>query len=640
MEKTTARKKIAVFVNGWSTEYISMVLGGIRDAAAADGIDIFVYVSYILWGQNDAYTENRVNIFRAADPSDYIGAILLTNTFNVKAEQQTILSRFSASGVPMISSEIRLPGIPFIGTSNYKGMYELGRHLIEVHHVKNVVYVSGIEGNEECIIRGRALSDALKESGLEILDTLYGSFAFYNAYQTVGEWIDSGRPVPDAFVCANDQMALGTVSALHSRGIETPQDVIVTGFDQIAEGQTTYPMIATVSRQWNRMGTNLYRELISQISHPDPGYEHLYDSRFVPSESCGCKPKREALKTRLEKIRNVSYEITHNDMIEFMFQSIRGAMTKIENREQFYETACTSLRFQEYLGGTYCICTDPMFFDSTDDDYEPRHDGYPDTMEVLFERMKNEPVGQRTYPVSEVYPGYHPEGTGSDIYVIAPLIHMDYNIGYVGIKNRPEVLYDLRFLKWLNNMDTLLISIRQYMISQRFNSKLKSIYMTDFLTGMHNRTGCEDVLFRYIEEEKEAGRKAILLFTDIDCMKTVNDVYGHLSGDIAIKTTAEGIRRSLPEGWLTGRFGGDEFVAVGPYTDDFSIEEYRKRFNDCLAGLIEQQKISFPLSASVGFSVITPDRSGTIEAFIRSADESMYQEKEKAHKRFRAGTGR
>ncbi len=217
---------------------------------------------------------------------------------------------------------------------------------------------------------------------------------------------------------------------------------------------------------------------------------------------------------------------------------------------------------------------------------------------------------------------------------------MDYNIGYVGIKNRPEVLYDLRFLKWLNNMDTLLISIRQYMISQRFNSKLKSIYMTDFLTGMHNRTGCEDVLFRYIEEEKEAGRKAILLFTDIDCMKTVNDVYGHLSGDIALKPTEEGIRRSLPEGWLTGRFGGDEFVAVGPYTDDFSIEEYRKRFNDCLAGLIEQQKISFPLSASVGFSVITPDRSGTIEAFIRSADESMYQEKEKAHKRFRAGTGR
>ncbi len=632
MNQVRCRKKIAVFANGWSNEYVSMILEGIREEAAKDGVDIFVFTSYILWREDDEYTPTRLNVFKMANPADYEGAILLTNTFNLKAEQETILGRFAGSNIPLISAEIRLPGVAFIGTSNYKGMYELGRHLVEEHHVQSVVFVSGIKDNEECGIRQRALEDALRENGLEINDTLFGLFGFYNASQAVEAWLDAGHPLPDAFVCANDQMALGVTSSMHNRGIEVPADVIVTGFDHIREAQTTYPMIATVSRQWSHMGKNLYRELTAQIRQPDPTYKHLYDSHFIASESCGCRPGPDAVRMRLEKIRNVSYENTHNDMIEFMFQSIRGAMTRIETREEFYTTACRHLLFRDYLGGNYCICTDPDFFDRDDDDYTPGHDGYPETMEALFRRKDGEPLEQIRFPSAEIYPGYDPDGAGSDVYVISPLYHMDFNIGYVTVKNHPEVLYDLRFNKWLNNMDTLLITVRQYMISCRLNHKLKRIYMTDFLTDMYNRTGCEEVLFHYLSEERDAGRKAILLFSDIDCMKNINDVYGHLNGDNAIKMTAEAFRRSLPAGWLTGRYGGDEFVAVGSWSDAFSIDEFRQRFNSCLADLTRKQKTSFPLSASIGYCLITPDQNGSIEDYIRSADASMYQEKEKAHR--------
>ena len=613
-----------------------MIINGMKPLAAADGVDIFVYASYILWGEDADRMNTKLNLFRMFDPADYDGAIMLTNTFNSAKEQNTIVERFGDLGVPIISAEVEVPGTAFVGTSNYKGMYELGRHLIEVHHVKNVVYVSGIEGNEECALRRKALEEALAVDGLTISDTVVGNFAFYNAADNVREWLDAGHQLPDAFVCANDQMALGVISELYEKGIDVPGDVIVTGFDFVKEAQNSYPLLATVSRQWDQMGANLYRELKEQIDNPNPEHRHIYDSAFIPSESCGCEPDEKAIKTRLDKVRNVARDTIHNDMVDFMFQEIRGAMTKVSDREGFYEAACRSLRFTDYIGMDYSICIDPHFIDSTDDDYVPYYDGYPDRMEVLFERREGEPAPQKVYDSREIYPGYrHTEG-GSEIYVITPLTHLEYNIGYVGIKNHPEVLYDLRFKKWINNMDTLLISIRQYMISQRLNNKLKEIYMTDFLTGMYNRTGCEDVLFKFILSEKAENRRTMLIFTDIDCMKMINDVYGHLNGDLAIKATAESMKRSLPDDWMMGRFGGDEFVAVGPDDGRLTIEEYRRVFNGHMKDVIADLNVRFRLTASAGYCMIDPDSEGTIEDYIRGADASMYEQKEIAHREINA----
>ncbi len=632
-------RKIALFVNGWTTEYASLIINGMRRQAAADGVDIFVFTSYILWGERPDGKDPRLNLFRMFDPADFDGAVLLSNTFNAPDESQTILERIKDSGIPVICTEVKLPGCAFVGTSNYKGMYELGRHLVEVHHVRDVVYVRGNEGNEECAVRRKALEDALSENGIIISDTIHGAFAFYNAANSLEEWLNAGNQLPDAFVCANDQMALGIISKLYERGIEVPRDVIVTGFDHIHEAQTSYPLVATVSRQWGQMGANVYSELMEQIEKPDPEYEHIYDSRFIPSESCGCKATEHAVKLRLDRVRNLYHNSIYSDMIDFMFQDVRAAMSKVENRQEIYEAASAALDYTDYLGPDYAICTDPYFLDSDDENYEPSDQGYPKQMEVLFQRTGGSPAPQRIYESRELYPGYVHHDGESAVYVITPLTHMEYNIGYVVIKNRPEVLYDLRFKKWTNNLDTLLLNVRQYLISQRLNARLKNIYMTDFLTGMYNRTGCEDVLFKFIESEKMADRCTMLLFIDIDCMKVINDVYGHLNGDIAIKTTAEAMRRTIPEDWKMGRFGGDEFVAVGPDNGDFDIEDVRRRFRDNMKAIVDTLNVSFRLTASVGFCIITPDSAGTIEDYIRVADVSMYEEKEKAHKAMDAFRG-
>lgn len=125
----------------------------------------------------------------------------------------------------------------------------------------------------------------------------------------------------------------------------------------------------------------------------------------------------------------------------------------------------------------------------------------------------------------------------------------------------------------------------------------------------------------------------MLLFVDINNMKVINDDYGHLNGDLAIKATADAMRRSLPEGWLLGRYGGDEFIAAGRYDASKTIDKFRTEFATILQNTISGLHIAFELSASAGCCIIKPDDNGTIEDYIRIADESMYEEKERSRLR-------
>ncbi|MCR4764063.1 MAG: GGDEF domain-containing protein [Lachnospiraceae bacterium] len=639
-ENTNRKHKIAVITNGWSSEFLSMALEGVREEAQKDLSDLFVFVTFNLSGGSPGQSKNQMQIMDLIRPEEYDGIILFANTFNIPEEHALARKLIGKHNLPVISTELKIPGAAMVGTGNYQGVYDLACHLIEEHGVKSVVYVSGYAGNEESNIRRQALEDALSAHGLSLTDTMPGDFGFYRSSIQTAQWIEDKKPIPDAFVCANDHMALAVISTLHKHGIEVPGDCLVTGFDQIYEAKVSYPLLATVSRPWKEMGATAFRELIRQIDDPNPDFEKIYDSRFIPSESCGCEADETARDVRLDKMRNHYAESNETTMVDFFFQEIRVAMAQTGSKEEFHETAEQTLGKRHFFGRNYCICTEPQFFELNEDSEPIVSTGFSSEMDVLFERRDGEPAPLRTFPLAELYPGYHQEEGRSNVYIFSPMNSSDMLIGYLALKNSPEILYDSRFKRWINNMESLLITIRQYIFAQQVNRKLREIYMTDFLTGMHNRTGCENVLYARISSEKAAGHEMLLLFADINCMKEINDGYGHLNGDLAIKATAQALRHSLPDDWLFGRYGGDELIAVGRNDSSRTIEDYRRDFSAALKKIVDRLKISFHLSASLGAYIIAPDNTGTISDYIRIADASMYEEKQKAHEAIRRMMGK
>lgn len=627
------KKKIAVFANGWSNEFLEKVLVGIQTEAAGHDVDIFVFLTYIFMTDPAPQSMCQLNIMHLPKPEDFDGAIVLANTFNTPNEKERVCKLFQSQGIPMISTEARIADMAFIGTDNYSGVRELAEHIIEVHKAKRILYINGITSNPECAIRKAALVDVLHEHGLELIDSFNGNFTFYDAMNNLDIWLNEGNELPDAIVCANDFMAMGVMDILHRRKIRVPEDVLVTGFDAIREGRTYLPILATVSRQWEKLGANAFTELLKLMEEPNPELELILPSKFIPSESCGCVPSEEALEFRNAKLRNAYYNKTMDDLLEIRFQSLRIASSKVDSKEKFSAVARNTFGDMLVFNFDFSICIEPEMFEPELVDENRRIRGYSKQLDVICEN-RGGVLTEKVYSFDsrDVVPNYCPEKGRSDMYIITPLNNGSLIIGYIVLKNTLHPVGNLSLRKWAMNMNSLFVTIKQYIIVQTTNRKLTEIYMTDFLTGMYNRTGCDQVIYKHIEDEKAAGRQLVLLFADIDNMKVVNDKYGHLNGDLAIKATADALRSSLNGSWLMGRYGGDEFIAVGDCENDRKVSELKDSLSLSIKEKIESFNLQFNMTVSVGYVIINPNDNFTIDDYIQCADESMYEEKEKAHR--------
>ncbi|MBQ5312112.1 MAG: GGDEF domain-containing protein, partial [Oscillospiraceae bacterium] len=119
---------------------------------------------------------------------------------------------------------------------------------------------------------------------------------------------------------------------------------------------------------------------------------------------------------------------------------------------------------------------------------------------------------------------------------------------------------------------------------------------------------------------------------DINRMKDINDRYGHLQGDMAIKIVANVIKSSVPKKWKAVRYGGDEYVIIGEYDASADIETIKNSIIEKSLRVSKDLNMTFKLSVSVGYVIIEPDNTLGNDEYFHMADEAMYRMKQEAHK--------
>jgi diguanylate cyclase (GGDEF)-like protein len=155
---------------------------------------------------------------------------------------------------------------------------------------------------------------------------------------------------------------------------------------------------------------------------------------------------------------------------------------------------------------------------------------------------------------------------------------------------------------------------------------LRSLAITDELTGVHNRRGFELMASRLLSHLTRERRGALLLYVDVDNLKVTNDTLGHATGDQLLRSASTALRRACGESTIIGRIGGDEFAVLSRQIGADTNSLLRQRISDAIEDCNASGQFP-PLSMSIGAADFDPLRPASILALMEWADRAMYLEK-------------
>ncbi len=178
-------------------------------------------------------------------------------------------------------------------------------------------------------------------------------------------------------------------------------------------------------------------------------------------------------------------------------------------------------------------------------------------------------------------------------------------------KQTAQIEYDLNISKqtvrfetsiWLMTEDSTLWVARDITERKRLEQEIRSLALTDELTGLYNRRGFTLLAEQEMKLAYRFKRSVLLFFGDVDDLKTINDTLGHANGDLALKEVAAILREIFREADIPARFGGDEFVVLAPDSSMENADILTNRLQASLKAHNRQGERPYHLTLSMGFA--------------------------------------
>ncbi|MCR5686201.1 MAG: GGDEF domain-containing protein [Lachnospiraceae bacterium] len=623
-------KKIAVCANGWNYDTLYDALLGIREYAQEKDFDIFVFLSYASYSEHLTLVQGELNIYKLMDPRDYDGVIVFSTALN-SAETALSLCRTSKeAGIPVVSIGMEYDGIHSVRVSNDEGMKELIEHLIEEHNIRKVFFIGGTPDHIDSRARLDVTRKTLEAHGLKLTDDDIGYGKWTNRYtfMTIDRIIDSGEPLPDAIICANDIMAMAACTELETRGYLCPRDVIVTGFDNCREGKEFYPALSSVEQNYKEIGRKACEIIFDEISGKRETVHTVVPSRFSCGESCGCSGEADYPALHRDYCRHLFRRNTDAKLLEQNERVMRQWMNEATDYNALKETLRDHyLNNHQFEGEGFYICMNKEYFD---DVMISEHDlwdkGSDAGIETLIALKNGEIIKGTRVSARQIIPDYVKKEQEQHVYFFMPMHYFENNYGYV-------ILTDFPYLITENMLYPYMEKLQQSIRLMRTNLRLQALSDLDQLTGLYNRFGYEAKALPLYKESVLNRTGMMVMFVDINYMKRINDEHGHIHGDNAIKTVAAAINENIPHGAVPVRYGGDEFLIIVPDCDQEKAEQIKNGIWRTLDEKNSEKSVPYAISVSIGYTVTDPvSRPDTmLSDYIREADRLMYEIKKEMH---------
>ena len=625
------KKKLAILTNGWSNYFIEDFVKGVKKALKESDTDIYLFSCYDFTEFSGYPNFNGYSIYRLVNYEDYDGVIILADLIKnpriLEKERQRILQ----AKVPAISINAQLKDIPCIKIDNYSGFYELICHLIKEHGVKEFAYFTGKENSIDFSERYKAYRTALQDNGITLNPQKTYTVEKTNyqcAYESIDEILKDPEQRPQAIVCASDLMAMAVIKRADELGIQIPQELKVIGYDDLVLSSSMNPSLTTVKSNADKVGYEAARKVMA-------GYFDLEVIKIKSSPvyrvSCGCTEENSDKQKRLPiDIMSYSNENetfnSHLEIMDEIFTEATDVFTLMTNLDIFFQKS------HHFEGSDFCIFLKSDWTSVLINTAEtlPANLNYGNQMQAITSIQNNEKYPREIINTRDLMPSKM-KTEFNNLYLFMPIYNHSYVHGYFVCKNNLLMLREHYGYRWTMAFGSAVERFRKQNMFKQMSQQYLRLSTRDALSGTINRVGLEKIAKPFFAQNKKNGLTTVLFFVDINKMKFINDNFGHLHGDLAVKTIAAAVMEVIPKNWLPIRYGGDEFLVVGN-SKNYKGEDYCKIITDRITKKTSIMKLPYLLSASVGTYSVPPNSTMTLEEAVEKCDEMMYEVKEAFHR--------
>lgn len=622
------RKTIAFCVTGYDKEYETRIAEGIARRCTALDINLLVFASlirkpYLNSGLTlpESVIKGETAVFDLINYNMLDGIIILGDSIIDESIIEKVHRLAQKNNVPVININDPTHVLDKnITLSDKFAMEFVLKHLVEDHGLTRINFIGGFPGNRQTEERLAGYKKVLTEHNIPVEERriAYGQF-WTKAVDCTREFLKD--ELPQAIVCANDTMAIFCMDELKHQGYSIPKDIIVTGFDGIADCELYSPTVTTVRRSFAEAG----EKAVDMLSD-------MWQGREVPdwvdvvsvlekAESCGCVKK----EPQEESYYNSTYQ-TKDTFMEFTVKltEMNTAFAGCRTSEEVYEALKNGAAFFRFNRLFVCIRSSVEGGGSFVGSGSMKSEGSAYSMMSMLQYGHDVPVGTKFFS-EQLLPIDFLDGEKAVFFGFSPLYFSGKFMGYLAYEpTRMDGAGDF-FSTWVTAINNNAGNFYMKKDLELVVKELENLNVRDPLTELFNRRGMEKFGGRLVERARKEKLMLTVICADIDGLKPINDRWGHEAGDNAIRQTANALFYAMPSDSVCTRTGGDEFSVILCGADDSGIEGYISRVSDYLADYNSRSGLPYKVDCSCGYCSVNGGEISSMEAVTRMADDNMYR---------------
>ena len=622
------RKKLGIFIGSVTQNYSSRVCRTISAKAEEYGYDAYFFTTFNSYGDNLLYGEGEQQIFSLADYTELDGIILAIDTLNISDGGTALVERLKKRSCPIVSLRVHYDGVYNISVDENVSMERMIRHFIEVHKFRDICFMTGKMELEDARARFACYKRVMAEYDIPVTDDMvfYGDYWNAKGKAAVDHFMSCrGNRCPQAIICANDYMALSVCRELGERGIRIPEEVCVSGFDNVESAQHCEPPLTTIAVNFEEMAVRAV-ELIDEIDQGQkPDKIQYVSTQDKYRGSCGCKRhkvtnKWYSLTKELEERKEINYQTI------FMNADLEGVTDEKELLNVVHKYNLRNEARKTWI----CLCDESEELTEEEKNLGSTRMEYTKTMILRMVKSANDGqiVIDKKFDRRELIPEEERSEYETGSFFFSPLHYKNHNLGYV-VNHFDNFGHYNDFLQpWAMNFA---VALENYALHEHLNAMkdIRRLYKEDTLTGIANRRGFEEQARKVFNDAKYMRMRVAVISVDMDNLKKTNDAYGHSAGDDCLRRIAKALENAAEgrENITYARTGGDEFLMVFRVEKQNEGAEMVDKIREELRKINEQGGQPYQAEVSCGVYEVKDTTKIALAKALEMSDERMYENK-------------